>query len=108
MKTIIWSHRCLEIIKSFPTPVRQTIGYLINRLSKGEYLNLPHSRAMSNIGKGCFEIRVKGKDGIYRVFYYSKIKDKIIIFHAFQKKTQKTPKKEIEKAKKALKEILNE
>lgn len=61
---------------------------------------------MNNIAQGVHEIREKDTDGIYRVFYYLKIVDRILVFHAFQKKTQKTPKKEIEIAKKRLREYL--
>lgn len=63
---------------------------------------------MPSIAQGVHEIRLKDKSGIYRVFYFTKVKDKILIFHAFKKKTQKTPKKDIDLGKKRLKEMLNE
>ena len=63
---------------------------------------------MKSVGQGCHELRVKGKDGAYRAFYFTKVRDKLLIFHAFKKKTQKTPKKEIEQGKKSLKEMLYE
>lgn len=69
---------------------------------------MPYSRTMTSIAQGCCELRVKDSDGIYRAFYFLKIKGKILIFHAFQKKDQKTPKKEIDLGKKNLKEMLNE
>ena len=46
--------------------------------------------------------------GAYRVFYYTKLVDSVLIFHAFAKKTQQTPPKEIALAQKRLKEMLDE
>lgn len=59
-------------------------------LEFGANLGLPHTRAM---GKGLFELRVKGKEGVARVFYCTKVGKRIIMLHVFVKKTQKTPKK---------------
>lgn len=69
----------------------------------GSNLGLPHTR---KIEKGLFELRVKGKEGIARVFFCTKIGKKIIILHSFIKKSPKTPKKEIEIARKRKKEVL--
>jgi phage-related protein len=49
-----------------------------------------------------FEIRAKGKDGIARVFYCTISGQKIILLHGFIKKTDKTPKKEIDIAVKRM------
>ena len=68
---------------------------------------MPLSRIMPQVGSGVEEIRLKDAAGIYRVFYLAKIDDCIYVFHAFKKKTEKTPKKEIELGKKRLKEWLN-
>jgi phage-related protein len=54
---------------------------------------------------GLFEIRAKGKEGIGRSLFCT-IKDReIIILHSFIKKSQKTPKKEIDLARKRMKEV---
>ena len=67
---------------------------------------MPLSRPVKSIGSGVKEIRNKDLDGIYRTFYLTRMKDRIIVFHAFIKKTQKTSQKEIKTAKKRLKEVL--
>jgi len=69
----------------------------------GSNLGLPHTK---KIEKGLFELRVKGKEGIARVFFCTKIGKKIIMLHSFIKKSPKTPKKEIEIARKRKKEVL--
>jgi len=63
---------------------------------------MPHSRAMGN---GLFEIRAKGKDGIGRAFYCFVKGIRIIILHAFIKKSQATPQKELMIAQKRMKEV---
>jgi phage-related protein len=50
---------------------------------------------------------VKGADGIFRVFYYLTSPKGVLVFHAFVKKTQRTPPLEIELARKRLRELLD-
>lgn len=54
--------------------------------------------------KGLFEIRVEYESNIYRIFCCFDRKNLVILFNAFQKKTQKTPKQEIELAERLKKE----
>jgi phage-related protein len=75
-------------------------------LQKGKKLSMPLSRPMSSVASGVEELRVKDRSGAYRVFYYTKLVDSVLIFHAFVKKTQRTPPDEIALAQKRLKEML--
>ena len=74
-------------------------------LEFGANLGMPHTKAMSD---GLSELRVKGKEGIARVFYCTKVGKRIIMLHAFLKKTPKTPTKELRKAEQRLSEVKNE
>ena len=74
-------------------------------LEFGADLGMPHTKAMSN---GLCELRVKGKEGIARVIYCTKVGQRIIMLHAFIKKTPKTPTKELRKARQRLSEVKNE
>jgi phage-related protein len=103
---IIWHSKALGVIKGFSASVKKDLGYLLYRLQAGETLTMPHSRSMRSVGKGCFELRVKSDDVTYRVFYMLKMENKILVFHAFKKKTQKPPKHEIELAKNNLKDLI--
>jgi phage-related protein len=58
-------------------------------LEFGPALGMPHTRAM---GGGLFELRVKGQEGIARVFYGTAVAQRIVMLHVFIKKSQKTPK----------------
>jgi phage-related protein len=64
------------------------------------------SRRMTSVAPGVEELPVKDGMGAYRGFYFTKVIDAILIFHAFEKKTAKTPSHEIELARKRLKEML--
>jgi phage-related protein len=108
MKEVIWHKKALEKLKEFPLSVKKDFGYLIHRLQMGDKLVSPYSRPINSVETGTNELRVKDASGAYRVFYYLKASDGIIIFHAFKKKTQKTPKKEIDIGRKNLKEVLGE
>jgi phage-related protein len=69
----------------------------------GPNLGMPHTRAL---GEGLFELRVKGLEGIARVFYCTVVQRRIVMLHAFIKKSQKTPKRELDIAKRRLQEVL--
>lgn len=106
MKEAILHPAARLTIKAFPNEVRKEIGKAIFDLQKGEKLGVPLSRPMPSVGVGVEEIRVKDAAGIYRVFYYVKSARGILVFHAFVKKEQKTPQREIELGQKRLKELL--
>jgi phage-related protein len=59
------------------------------------------------MGGGLFELRLKAAEGIARVFYCTMVDKKIVILHQFIKKTDKTPSKEVEIARRRMKEIKN-
>ena len=68
---------------------------------------MPNSRPMPAVAAGVSEIRVEGEDGIFRVFYYTASPLGVLVFHAFVKKTQRTPPLEMELSRKRLKELLD-
>jgi phage-related protein len=71
----------------------------------GPNLGAPHTKAM---GGGLFELRLKGAEGIARVFYCALIGKRIVMLHSFVKKSQRTPQQELDVAQSRLKEIKNE
>ena len=73
----------------------------------GESLGMPNARPVPAVSSGVSDFRLRGEDGIFRVFYYTASSQGILVFHAFEKKTQKTPYSEIDLARRRLKEILD-
>ena len=72
-------------------------------LEFGSNLGPPHTRLIEN---NLFELRVKSKEGIARVFFCTKVGKKIIMLHSFIKKSQKIPKKELKIAKSRMSEVM--
>ena len=58
------------------------------------------------IGPGVKEIRIRERSGAFRVIYQATLADVVLVLNAFQKKAQKTPLHEIEKARDRLTEYL--
>jgi phage-related protein len=85
-----------KLIRSWPLQARQEIGAILTRLQRNELIGMPDIRAMPSVSKGVYEMRVRIPDGAYRVFYVAKTNRGIFVFHAFTKKSQQTPQKEIE------------
>jgi phage-related protein len=84
-----------EYISNLPHPTYSKYLRLIGLLAEyGPHLSMPYSRKLT---KELYELRTKGKNPI-RVIY-TEINHVYILLHAFQKKTQKTPTKEIATAK---------
>lgn len=75
---------------------------LADLVEHGPNLRLPHSRSF---GDGLFELRPRGREGIGRAFYCFMIGKRVIVLHAFIKKTQETPDRELKLARKRLKEL---
>ncbi len=108
MKPAIFHPKARQEIKAFPEEVRRELGKAIFDLQKGHNLGMPLSKAMSDVALGVEELRVRDAAGIYRAFYYKKSKRGILILSGFVKKTQKTPDREKEIARRRLKEMLSE
>ena len=85
-----------ELIKSLDQITIAKTAHQIELLEKyGSYLGMPHARKLI---PDLYELRIRGKEEIRIVYAF--IKRNIYLLHAFKKKTQKIPAKEIETAKK--------
>ena len=88
---------------ALPVAIRARYFQLIDRIEHhGPNLGMPHTRSM---GDGLFEMRMKGREGIGRALFCSVVGQRIVILHSFVKKTQKTPKRELDKAIQRMKEV---
>lgn len=108
MKSVVLHPKAREVIRDFPADVRDRLGQALLEIQKGFKLGMPRVRPMPSVAPGIEEIRLRGKDGIYRVFYFTRDPRGVLVFHAFMKKSQQTPRLEIELGKKRLKELQDE
>jgi len=87
----------IEFYKNLDVKVKSKIQYVFELIKQVD--RVPERFLAPIIGyKGLFEIRIEYQSNIYRVFCCFDEGKLIVLFNGFQKKTQKTPKEEIEKA----------
>lgn len=95
--------RVLAAVESWPVDVVADYARLVELLVEhGPSLRLPHSRAL---GDGLFELRPRGRSGVGRAFYCFVVEQRVVVLHAFIKKTQQTPDRELKLARRRLKEM---
>lgn len=92
------SQPVVDFIKNQNIKMRSKLLKSIELLEdKGNYLKSPYSKYLSD---GIFELRVRQSNDITRILYFFTVGKKIVMTNGFIKKSQKTPKSEIELAKK--------
>jgi phage-related protein len=108
MRDAIFHPAALRTIRGFPEDVRRSLGKAIWELQQGVRLTMPLSKSMPSVAPGVEELRVKDGSGAYRVFHYVRDRRGVLVFHAFVKRTQKTPGADITLGRKRLKELLDD
>lgn len=96
---------CKKELKEFPDEILEDFLDAVAKLREGINLSMPLSKKMPSIGPQVAELRFRDRAGIYRVIYFIKKKDAIYMVHAFSKKTQKTPKKDLDLAIKRIRRL---
>jgi phage-related protein len=62
-------------------------------------------KPMPTVGSGVREIRIREESGAFRVLYIAHIEEAVFVLHAFQNKTQATPKRDLDLAAARLRQI---
>jgi phage-related protein len=104
MKAIRFMGNSLECLREFPDDARQDAGYQLDQVQRGKQPS--DFKPMPTVGKGVEELRVWDDAGTYRVIYLARLKDAVIVLHAFQKKTRATSKQDIDIAKSRRAELM--
>ncbi len=94
-----------EFLGSLSFELRSEFVDAVLHLEKGQNLPMPLSRNLSSVERGLYELRLRDHTGIFRFFYFIKKGDSIYFLHAFKKKTQDLPFKEIEMIRKRVREV---
>ena len=101
-----YSEQVQAEIAGLPSTIAARYIVLMRRMQVfGPNLGEPHTKAFSG---GLFEMRLKGAQGLGRVFFCTRIGRRIVMLHGFVKKSDKTPLRERRIAEQRLKEIRNE
>jgi len=102
MKVLRFIGSSLDDIRNFPLEARRQAGFELDAVQRG--LMPSDFKPMLAVGAGAYEIRVRVL-GEWRIVYVAKFDDAVYVLHAFQKKTQKTRKTDIELAARRYRQI---
>jgi phage-related protein len=101
MKPITFLGDSLTCLREFPPDARSEAGFQLREVQKG---NQPADwKPLKTVGLGVREIRIRDDSGAFRVIYLATIMNTVLVLHAFQKKSQKTPQQDIDLAANRLK-----
>lgn len=93
VKPISFLGDSLGRLRDFPADARSEVGYQLSEVQLG---NDPDDwKPMKSVGAGVREIRVREASGAFRVIYLATLPDRVLVLHAFEKKAQQTPRKDV-------------
>lgn len=96
MKPIVWLGDSLQRIRDFAPQARHEAGVQLGLVQAGE--QPADWKSMPSIGLGVSEIRVRA-GGAFRVIYMAKFLEAVYVLHAFEKKSRKTARTDVELAR---------
>lgn len=104
LKPLAWLGSALDDVRAFPDDARQRAGFELYRLQQG--LEPTDWKPMATVGPGVREVRIQ-TGRIFRVLYVAKYTEAVYILHAFEKRTQRTAKRDLDLAQARLVELLH-
>ena len=102
MKPIEFLGDSRDQLRDFPDAARSRAGVELFAVQLGA--EPADWKPMKSVGSGVREIRVRDASGAFRVVYLATLPDRVLVLHAFQKKTQQTAQQDIELAARRLRE----
>jgi phage-related protein len=99
---MVWQGDSLKTHQGFPDPVKYDFGVELMRVQSGQ--DPIDWKPMRSVSPGVKDIRVQYR-GQYRLLYVASLGDAVYVLNVFIKKTQRTPKSEIDKARARLRDI---
>jgi len=103
MKRVEFSGDSLVRLREFPDEARSGAGFQLRKVQKGD--EPADWKPMKEVGAGVREIRVRAVSSAFRVIYLATLPDRIAVLHAFQKKAQQTPQRDIDLAAQRFREL---
>lgn len=106
LKQVKWLGDSRERIRDFPDVPRHEAGYQLERVQAGK--EPKDWKPMPSVGIGVNEIRVRDDSGAFRVIYVAKFVEAVYVLDAFQKKSRKTRKSDLDLARKRFRDLVQE
>lgn len=94
-RILYYKHYFIDFFQSLNDQAKRKVAYVLDVLKTQQR---PSQNFVKHIREGVFELRAQHDGNIYRAFFIFDDGNIIMLFNGFQKKTQKTPQSEIEKA----------
>jgi len=94
-KIIAYKNHYREFMQSLSVGERKKVYYVLDLLASQERIS---AKFVKHLRDGLYELRAEYENNIYRIFFIFDSDKIVILFNGFQKKTQQTPEKEIQKA----------
>jgi phage-related protein len=102
--SILWERDSLDVLKLWPRDVQRDIGLSLRKIQEGERPSLP-TRPMQSIGQGVFELKTADEATWYRVVYLARIENTIFVLDSFNKKSRKTERNDLKRARARLSNV---
>lgn len=102
MKPVRFMGSAKEDLSAFPDPVKLRAGHELFMVQVGREPD--DWKPMKSVGAGACEIRVRDATGAFRLVYVATFKSAVYVLHAFQKKSRKTARADLELAKRRYRE----
>lgn len=106
-QVIAYKRYFLSFYEELPDNVQAKIEWTLNLIRVTRQVPEKYFKHLEGT-KGLYEVRIEVGNNIYRIFSFFDKGNLVVLGNAFQKKKQKTPKSEIEKALKIMEEYQNE
>jgi phage-related protein len=106
MKPLAWVGDTKRQVQGFPEDARGEAGHQLWRVQMGR--DPDDWKPMPSIGTSVREVRIHEPSGAFRIVYIATLSEAVYVLHAFQKKTQRTDKRDVELATARLKAVLKE
>ena len=103
MKPVVWVGDSLRVLKTFPPPVQDEVGYALFLAQRGERHDA--AKPLKGLGTGVLEIVSDHRGDTFRAVYAVQLGEHVFVLHAFQKKSKRgvaTPQAEIEMIRRRL------
>ncbi len=106
-QVVVYKKYFLDFYQKQPDKAQRKIEWTINLIRVLKHIPEKYFKHLRNT-KGLYEIRVESEGNIYRIFSFFDDDNLVVLGNAFHKKSQKTPKNELERAIKIMEEYYNE